>query len=410
MNTSRQAVIMAGGKGTRLEPFNKTIPKPLIKICGTPIIEHNMKSLLPYVEGYVLIVGYMHEKIRAYFGESYHGKPITYVMQDKPQGTGHAILLARDFITTENTILIYGDDIYDPEMFASLPDGGPAIVGKVQEKWQSYGVLVTKNGNELDKIVEKPSSFVSNLVNVGVYQVTQPFWGYLDKMTLSVRGEYELTEPVTLYNADYPIKVIESHGYWLSVGYPWHILTSQKELFALQPSSKIEGTIEPQTTIKGNVCIGKNSVVKNGVYIDGNVHIGENCVIGPNCYIRGNVTIGNDCKIGHAVEIEEAVIGDKVNIEHLSFVGFSVLGNNIILGAGTTTADRRHDRGNIKVNIKEELIDTGLVHLGAFIGDMVRTGIHTSIFPGRKLHNHSYTLPGEIVKQDKLSSEHILLK
>ena len=189
-----------------------------------------------------------------------------------------------------------------------------------------------------------------------------------------------------------------SGGYWLSVGYPWQILTAQSALFSIFPPQGIKGMTEPNMTIRGNVSVGSGTVIKSGVYIDGNVMIGDNCQIGPNCYIRGNVSIGNNCKIGHAVEIEESVIGDRVNIEHLSFIGFSVLGNNIILGAGTTTADRRHDRGSIKVNIKEELVDSELVHLGAFIGDMVRTGINTSVYPGRKLHYHSYTLPGEQVK------------
>lgn len=401
---------MAAGKGTRLEPFNRTLPKPLLKVAGLPILEHNMEALRSHVSEFILVVGYMQEKIRDYFGTEYNGIPIRYVVQESPQGTGHAIKLASELITTESTILIYGDDIYDPGMFESLPDTGGAIIGKVYEKWQQFGVLVTRQDGMLDRIAEKPKEFVSDLVNVGVYQVTKPFWGYLSQMTLSVRGEYELTEAVTLYNRDYPMSVLRSDGYWLAVGYPWHILTAQQQVFKVYPPSGISGTVEPGAVIKGNVEIGTGTVIKSGVYIDGNVRIGDNCVIGPNCYIRGNVTVGNSCKIGHAVEIEEAVIGDKVNIEHLSFVGFSVLGNDIILGAGTTTADRRHDRGVIKVNIKEELIDSGLVHLGAFIGDKVRTGIHTSIYPGRKLHYHSYTLPGERVKQDKLSSEHIVLK
>lgn len=403
------AIILAAGPGTRLEPFTKTRPKPLIKIAGMPIVEHNLQSMYALVDRYVLVVGYLREQIESYFGNEYRGKPIHYVHQLQSTGTGQAVRLAAEYFS-EKTIVIYGDDIYDPEMFAALPARDSAVVGKIHDKWQDYGVLRADNEGKLVDIVEKPKEFVGNIVNVGIYQFTQTLLPYLERMTLSVRGEYELTEAVTYFAAEHEMQVIGHEGYWLSVGYPWHILLANKALLQRESQSGVLGTIEPNVVMKGNIEVGEGTVIRSGVYIDGSVKIGRNCVIGPNCYIRGNVTIGDDCRIGNAVEIEESVIGDKVNIEHLSFIGYSVLGSNIIIGGGTITADRRHDRDVIQVNIKEELKNTGLYHLGAFIGDMVRTGIHTSIYPGRKLHYHSYTLPGEIVKQDKLSSEHIRLK
>lgn len=403
------AIILAAGPGTRLEPFTKTRPKPLIKIAGTPIVEHNMRSLFDFVDRYVLVVGYLHEQIEEYFGADFRGKPIHYVQQVQLLGTGQSVKMAADYFS-EKTIVIYGDDIYDPKMFAALPDDRSAIIGKVHEKWQEYGVLHANERGMLVDIVEKPKEYVGNIVNVGIYQFTEPLLPYLERMTLSVRGEYEFTEATTFYAAEHEMDVIGHDGYWLSVGYPWQILLANNEILKRQPPKGMHGETEGFAVIKGHVEVGEGTVIRSGVYIDGHVKIGKNCVIGPNCFIRGNVTIGDDCRVGNAVEIEESVIGDHVNIEHLSFVGYSVLGNNIILGGGTMTADRRHDRDVIKVNIKEELKNTGLYHLGAFIGDMVRTGIHTSIYPGRKMHYHSYTLPGEVVKQDKLSSEAIVLK
>ncbi len=406
---NRSAVILAAGKGTRLEPLTITTPKPLIRVAGKSILLHNMETLAPYVSEFVLVIGYMAGDILGEIGETFQGIPIKYVVQEHQSGTGDALHAAQEAISHDRFFMIYGDDIYDPEIIKAMSEEECGIVGKVSENWSQFGVLKVKEDGMLQGIIEKPSEFVGNLVNIGVYAFNKSIFNYFDNVPLSVRGEYELTDIVTRYCAENAMKVVPTEGYWLTVGYPWHILLANDVLLP-KISKDIQGELEDYVTVKGNVVIGKGSVIKSGTYIEGNVIIGENCVIGPHSYIRGNVVIGNKCKIGSSVEIEHSSIGDKVHIEHLSFVGYSVLGNNIILGGGTITADRRHDRDPIRVNIKEQLIETHMPHLGAIIGDQVRTGINTSIYPGRKMHYHSYTAPGEIVKQDKLSSHDLELK
>lgn len=406
---NRTGVILAGGKGTRLEPLTSTIPKPLIKVASKPILEHTLSSLSPYVDAFVIVVGYMSELVRAEFGDSFDGKPISYVIQDQQLGTGHALSITEKLIKTDSFFLTYGDDIYDPIIFTEAVKYDRCIVGKVSKDWHLFGVLHSDERGKLHEIIEKPKEFVGDAVNIGVYLLDKKIFPYFEQTKLSIRGEYELTDIVTLYSRDHEVMVSRTEGHWLTIGYPWHILQAHEVLLP-KTERAVLGAIEEFVVIKGNVRIGEGTVTKSGTYIDGNVIIGRNCVIGPHTYIRGNVVIGDNCKIGSSVEIEHSVIGDKVNIEHLSFIGYSVLGNNIILGGGTVTADRRHDRSNIRVNIKEQLIETGMTHLGAIIGDFVRTGINTSIYPGRKLAYHSYTVPGEVVKQDKLSSHDMKLK
>jgi UDP-N-acetylglucosamine diphosphorylase / glucose-1-phosphate thymidylyltransferase / UDP-N-acetylgalactosamine diphosphorylase / glucosamine-1-phosphate N-acetyltransferase / galactosamine-1-phosphate N-acetyltransferase len=406
---NRSVVILAAGKGTRLEPLTKTVPKPLIHVAGHPILYHNMKSLSPYVNEYILVVGFMSELIQDEFGDTFEGKPIHYVQQNQQLGTGHALGICEESIHNDQFFMIYGDDIYDPAIYEQVAGHERAIAGKIVEEWKPFGILQTRADGMLEKIVEKPREYVGNTVNIGVFLFDKRIFNYFADAPLSLRGEYELTDIVTRYCKDQLMEVIPTLGYWFTIGYPWHILLANEALMEkVQP--EILGEVEPNVVIKGNVRIGKGTVVRSGTYIDGNILIGENCTIGPNCYIRGTVVLGNDCKIGNAVEIENSSIGNKVNIEHLSFVGYSVLGNNIILGGGTITADRRHDREPIRVNIKESLVETGMHHLGAIIGDHVRTGVNTSIYPGRKLHYHSYTVPGEVVREDKLSAQDIELK
>ncbi len=84
----------------------------------------------------------------------------------------------------------------------------------------------------------------------------------------------------------------------------------------------------------------------------------------------------------------------------MSYIGDSILGDNVNLGAGTITANLRHDNANIKSPVKRDLINAGRRKLGTIIGNNVHTGIHTSIYPGRKIWPDKTTLPGEIIKKD----------
>jgi bifunctional UDP-N-acetylglucosamine pyrophosphorylase/glucosamine-1-phosphate N-acetyltransferase len=142
-------------------------------------------------------------------------------------------------------------------------------------------------------------------------------------------------------------------------------------------------------------------VIKSGSYIEGPVYIGANCKIGPNCYLRAKSVFGDEAKVGNACEIKNSIFFKKATVGHLSYVGDSILGEHVNFGAGTIAANLRHDDTNIRSMVKGELIDTGRRKLGVIVGDGVHTGIHTSIYPGRKLWPGMSTTPGEIVQQDK---------
>ena len=197
-----------------------------------------------------------------------------------------------------------------------------------------------------------------------------------------------------------PSSQIEPDENSVIIRYPWDLLRiNEIEVGALN-HSEIEGTVRENVSIDGNIVLGKNSVLLPGVYIEGNAVIGENCKIGPNCYIRGNTSVGSGCHIGQAVEIKNSILMDNVSAGHLSYVGDSIIGKNTNLGAGTITANFRHDGRNHRSEINGKLIDTNRRKLGCIIGNDVHTGIHTSIYPGRKIWPHMSTIPGEIVSRD----------
>ena len=182
--------------------------------------------------------------------------------------------------------------------------------------------------------------------------------------------------------------------------YPWDLLRVHEILMGELRESKILGEVSDRAVVEGCLVLGEGSRILPGVYIEGNVIIGRNCKIGPNCYIRGATAIGDNCHVGQAVEIKNSILMNRVMMCHLSYCGDSIVGEGTNFGAGTITANFRHDGKPHRSMVGGELVDTGRLKFGAIIGDDVHTGIHTGIYPGRKIWPHQSTRPGEAVRQD----------
>lgn len=184
------------------------------------------------------------------------------------------------------------------------------------------------------------------------------------------------------------------------IRHPWDLLRANEEYVAGLTESQLLGEVHPSAVLEGVIQLGPGSRILPGVFIEGNVVLGANCKIGPNCYLRGNTSIGDACHIGQAVEIKNSLILSRTSIGHLSYVGDSVIGEAVNFGAGTTISNLRHDGQNHRSMVAGRLVDTGRRKFGAIIGDHVHTGIHTVIYPGRKLWPHTSTRPAEIVQRD----------
>ena len=162
----------------------------------------------------------------------------------------------------------------------------------------------------------------------------------------------------------------------------------------------IDGLVSDRANIEGHIRVGPGTRVLPGVFVEGNVVIGADCKIGPNCYLRGNTSIGDKCHLGNAVEVKNSIIMSNTSIGHLSYCGDSVVGEGVNFGAGTITANFRHDGRDMRSRVCGKPVPTGRRKFGTIIGDNAHLGIHTSIYPGRKIWPNRTTLPGEIVAQD----------
>jgi len=188
-----------------------------------------------------------------------------------------------------------------------------------------------------------------------------------------------------------------------AIAYSWDLLRANVEAMAARKSYVQESGAHASLYVDGRLQVGKGSKILPGVVIEGDVIIGDNCKVGPNCYIRGSTVIGDKCHVGQAVEIKNSILLPGTNVGHLSYLGDSILGEKVNFGAGTITSNLRHDGGAHRSPVDGRMVDTGRRKLGAIIGDGVHTGIHTSIYPGRKLWPKTSTLPGTIVDKDILA-------
>ncbi|AYK14237.1 MAG: bifunctional sugar-1-phosphate nucleotidylyltransferase/acetyltransferase [Methanosarcina flavescens] len=395
-----KAVVLVAGKGTRMEPLTSDCPKVMLKVANKPILEHILNSAIEAgIEGFVFITGYLEEQIKEYFGDgSKWGVSIEYVRQNEQLGTANAIGCAKGYV--DGTFLVLNGDMLigqeDLKALVSRTEEAVICVKEVENP-SDFGVLETEN-NRVVRIIEKPKNPPTNLANAGIYLFRESIFDFIDRTRPSVRNEFEITDSLQmLIDTGAAVGYSSLNGRWIDVGYPWDLLKANEHLLK-DLRKRCEGTVEPNATIKGEVVIGKGTLIRSGSYIEGPVIIGENCDIGPNCYIRPYTSIGNHVRVGNAVEIKNTIIMENTHVGHLSYTGDSIIGRRCNFGAGTKVANLRHDGKNIKVMVKGRILDSGRRKLGVIMGDDVHTGINTSINTGVIMEKGRFTYPGEIVK------------
>jgi bifunctional UDP-N-acetylglucosamine pyrophosphorylase/glucosamine-1-phosphate N-acetyltransferase len=398
-----RGVILAAGKGERLRPLTDDRPKVLLRVANRAIIEYVLDNLYPFVDEFIIVVKYQKEKLIEYLGDEYKGKLITYVDQVKGEGTAKAIYSAKNYIEDEPFLVVNGDIYFEREALKGIlqasKNNDAVILVKEFEDLSNFGKIEV-SGDLVREIKEKPGK-VGGYANLGVYLFKPNVFGFIERTEISERGEYEITDTINLMiKSGKRVAYLVYDGYWNDIGRPWSLLELNEYILKTKLKHEIKGVVEEGATIIPPVEIGEGTIIRSGSYIVGPVKIGENSKIGPNCFIRPYTSIGSHCHIGNAVEIKNSIIMDHSNAPHLNYVGDSIIGENTNLGAGTITANLRHDNRTIKVEIKGKLEDSGRRKLGAIIGHNVKTGINVTIYPGRKIGSYSFIGPGAIIDKN----------
>ena len=405
-----KAVLLAAGEGVRLLPITATRPKHLIRVGGKPILEHCLDALKANgVTEAVIVTHYMGDAIRAYFGDgSRFGFKLEYVEQKEVLGTGNAAGVAEPFVDGD-FLLVYGDLLFSADAVKNVlnsyrsAEAAAAMAVVAVDKPESYGIIEYKKDKTVKRIVEKPSrkSAPSNLANAGLYVFGKDVFDVLRRVKRSPRGEWELTDAVTLLAQDGKTVLAAEipRADWFDIGRPWDLL--EANVWALKRMEhKVLGNVEDGAHLLGPVTVAETARVRSGAYIEGPCFIDEGADVGPNCFIRACTSIGKNARVGNGCEVKNSIIMDGTHVGHLSYVGDSILCEKCNLGAGTITANLRLDDGSVKMLVKDKVVDTGRRKLGAILGDNVKTGIGALLMPGVKVGNDSWVGAGFMVERD----------
>ncbi len=385
-----KAVILAAGEGNRMRPLTYTRPKVMLPIANKPILEHLLiEAGKAGIGEFIFIVGYHDEQVRSHFGSGGKwGVSINYCTQRKQLGTADALKMVEGLVDG-NFLVINGDIIVNQKDIHSLTTRNDNTLSVIEVKDTRGLGLVELKEDKVVRIYEKVEKPPSQMANAGLYLFTPDIFDAISQTSKSPRGEYEITDSLQLMIDQGHSISCQEISYWLDLSYPWDLLPANEHLLAGIKSQKL-GEIEENVVIKGEVSIGKDTVVRSGSYIVGPVIIGQDCDIGPNCYIRSFTSIGDNCHIGAAVEVKNSIIMRGSKIPHHNYVGDSIIGEECNFGSGTKIANLRLDEKEIWV----AGIDTKRCKLGAVIGDRVETGINACINVGSMIGNNTHIGPG----------------
>jgi len=378
-------------------PLTETRPKPMLPVGDRPLVAHAADAAVDAgASELVVVVGYMADAVRTFFGEQHRGVPVTTTEQQSQRGTADAVRAARKHLDGPFAVL-NGDTLQDPAAVAELFERGPGLVVARVEDATSYGVVSVTEGR-VTGIVEKPTEPPSALANAGAYVFPAAARGWLD-VPASERGECELTDVVARAIEDGGFSAVHATR-WLDVGRPWDLLAANKwALGDLEPA--VHGEVAADATLRGPVVVEAGARVEPGTVVEGPALLRSGARVGPNAHVRGSTLLGEDSRVGHAVEVKESVVMRETKVPHLSYVGDSVLGANVNLGAGTTVANLRHDEQPVEVTIGGERVSTGREKFGVVVGDGAKTGIDTSLNAGVVLGTGDHTAPGECVLRSR---------
>lgn len=379
----KQAVILAAGEGQRLRPFTVNRPKSMLRIAVKPILQYVIESLAQNgIRDIVLVVGYRREQVFDYFGSGEKwGVDITYVTQESQLGTAHALSQAKG-VTGEEFLVLPGDNLISAGTLTRFLKVKPeAVLIKRVANPARYGV-VTASGGTLKRIEEQPREAGSNTVNTGIYAFTRKIFEFI---------EPELGIPDVLnkmIEQDNSINAVETQDTWLDVVYPWDILSLNDAVLS-QMRANLAGTIESGVSIKGQVAVGKDTVIRSGSYIVGPVVIGEGCEIGPNVSIRPATSIGDNVVIAPFTEVRNSVIGDDVTIATGGIVQSSVIDKGCVIREHFTAGC-----GEVEIRVNGEHHS---IKMGAMLGEGCSVGSNVFAQSGVIVGNYCQIKPQKTI-------------
>lgn len=345
-----QALILAGGEGTRLRPLTATVPKPVVPLVDRPFIAFMLEWLKRHgVDDAVISCGFLASGVRNVLGDgSAYGVRLRYVEEPRPLGTGGAIKFAESLLD-ERVLVLNGDVLTDIDLTEQIAQHERtrakltlALIGV--DDPSAYGLVRLKDDGRVRAFLEKPSpdQIDTNLVNAGAYVLERSVLeGIPAGRNVSIERE---VFPTLVDNGLYGY---ESSGYWLDIGTPERYLQATHDI--------LDGAVKtsvPDGYDGRSVALGKGTTVEGRLV--GPAHVGDGVTIARGALVSGrtvlgrNVSIGAGAHVDGAVVLDGAVVGANTSITH-AIVGPGVqlgascrVGKGVVLGEGVVLGAENH--------------------------------------------------------------------
>ncbi|AEG18552.1 sugar phosphate nucleotidyltransferase [Methanobacterium paludis] len=379
-----KAIIMAGGKGTRLRPLTFIRPKPMIPLVNRPIIQHTVERLKLFgLKDVIMTLNYMSGNVKSYFKNgSNMGVNIDYSVERSPLGTGGSVRKAKKYV--DKTFLVLSGDVISNINFKDIlkfhkEKGAIAtlVLTKVDDP-SHFGIAVLDEGAKITNYLEKPapSEVFSKIANTGIYVFEPEIFDFFEDKKGEVDFSNEIFPKLIEENAGIYGYVFD--GYWNDVGRPESYLKATYDILNQKVKQTIyKAMIKPGIGKIGNIWTGKNIHMGKRVRIEGPVVIGSNCIIddgstiSKGSVIGDNVFIGKNTNIQGSVILKDSVIKEnsflsgciidtKCRIEKNSIIEDGVVaGSRVRIGENSVVKSSRHIKNRIKI-LPDSIIDADL--------------------------------------------------
>jgi mannose-1-phosphate guanylyltransferase len=331
-----QALILAGGEGTRLRPLTYTTPKPVMPLAGRPFLSFMLDwAHVHGVDEVILSCGFLSDGVKRVLGDIYDGMRLRYVVEEEPLGTAGPVRLALDEgVLEERLIVLNGDVLTDIDLTAELDQhartGARVTLALYPvDDTASYGVVPTDAEGRVEAFLEKAEGETpTNRINAGAYVIER-----------EVIESIPAGRPVSFERDVFPRLVGEglygylAEGYWIDIGTPQRYLESTWDLLAGRVQSKLPPRDETGSLVD-------ESCLVSGAHVGPQSVLGRHCSVGSDSRIERSVlhdrvTVGADATVRESVLGEGVRVGRRATIEPGVMAGAgSVIGDDAVIGAG----------------------------------------------------------------------------
>ncbi len=332
-----KALILSGGKGSRLRPITHTSAKQLIPVANKPILFYGLEAIRDAgIRDVGIVVGSTADEVRAAVDDgAAWGLDVTYIHQEEPRGLAHAVLVARDFLGDDDFVMYLGDNLLLEgvsrfvEEFERHRPNAQIFLSAVPEP-ERFGVAVLE-GDRVVRLVEKPKEHLSDLALVGVYLFDASVHEAVASVRPSWRGELEITDSIQhLIDGGRTVRAEMVSGWWKDTGHLEDLLEANRMLLS-RLQARVEGDVDQRSKLVGPVVVDRGAKVSRSV-IRGPAMIGEDTIV-EDSIIGPYSSVYFGCRVASS-EIEDSIVMERCRIEEVRGLTGSLLGKDVEVRRG----------------------------------------------------------------------------